>query len=172
MLMKVCALIFFVACFSFAQAQEIYFLTGEVNFPLLNNYSAYGLDHALAEKIRASYEQDFKEAKRKNELDYELRLFALVSEKQLLYSPYVLIRNAEEKNLIVYMDSASYALTMVWNYENEELIKNQQFLLFEGKGTWLGENAYWLTEFGQLTLKEDKSRSLVSPKLAMDVYRK
>ena len=71
MLMKVCALIFFVACFSFAQAQEIYFLTGEVNFPLLNNYSAYGLDHALAEKICASYEQDFKEAKRKNELDYE-----------------------------------------------------------------------------------------------------
>lgn len=163
--------LFFLFCFAL-DAQEVLDLKGEVDFPWINAYSAYGLEPELAQKAIASYERTYRKAKRKKELNRELRLYALVKEHQLLYAPYVSVRNEEGKLLIVYMDSVSYSKTLVWNYNSEDLTRNQQFLFFEAKGKLLGENAYLLTEFIQMKEVTDPSRSKALSKFAMDVYRK
>jgi hypothetical protein len=113
----------------------------------------------------------YKKSKRKKELNGELLLFALVKKHQLQLKPYVIVNNPKGERMIVYMDSASYQKTEVWKYICEDLVRNQQYLLFEGKGIWLGENAYLLTEFNQIALIKDTTRSMAASKFAMDVYR-
>ncbi|MGV3610017.1 MAG: hypothetical protein ACO1N0_03640 [Fluviicola sp.] len=171
--MKSIGLIFFLfPVFSILHAQqELIDLKGEVDFPWINGYSAYGLDKERAQKEIAIFERSYKKAKRNKELSSELRLYELVKEKQLLYSPYVSVITEQKKIIVIYMDSATYAKTMIWNYKYEDLVIKQQFLQFESKGYWLGENAYLLTEFKQLTVIEDSSRRIANSKFAMDVYR-
>jgi hypothetical protein len=161
-----------ILCFFGSQAQESCVLKGEIDFPWFNHYSAYGLNDTLAEKSIALYERHYKKAKRKKEVDNELLLFALVKKHQLLFNPYVILTNCEEERIIIYMDSASYQKTEIWKYNAEDLVRNQQYLSFEAKGIWLGENAYWLNEFNQISLIRDTSRSKASSKFARDVYRK
>ena len=155
-----------------SQAQELCDVKGEIDFPWINQYSVYGLNDTLAEISIAFYEQHYNRAKRKKELNNELLLFALVKKHQLLFNPYVVLTNCEEGRIIVYMDSASYQKTEIWKYTSEDLLRNQQYLSFEAKGIWLGENAYWLSGFNQISLIRDASRSKAASKFAMDVYRK
>ncbi len=156
----------------FSHAQESCDLKGEIDFPWLNYYSAYGVDDTLAAKMIGMYDSHYRKSKRKRKLDHEMRLFELVKKRSLLFNPYIIVNNKDTGRCIIYMDSASYAKTFLWNYNHEDLTANQQYLWFEAKGTWLGENAYWMTEFKAITLIEDKSRSQAGSKFAMDVYRK
>ncbi|WP_343636714.1 hypothetical protein [Fluviicola sp.] len=162
----------FFGFYSFVSGQEIVELKGEVDFPWINRFSAYGLPEDQAEKELAGYEHAYKKAQRKNRLTDELRLYALLKENNQLYAPYVSIRNDQEKPLVIYMDSASYKKTGVWNYNEEDLTRKQQFLFFEAKGYPIGENAYLLTEFIQIREVTDPFRSKALSKFAMDVYRK
>jgi len=164
--------LFLIPFFGTVNAQKILDLKGEVDFPWINGYSAYGLDNERAQKEISSYEHAYKKAKRRKELSKELCLYELVKREKLLYSPYVSIITEQEKTIVIYMDSAAYAKTLLWNYNHEDLERKQQFLLFQAKGYWLGENAYLLTEFIQLSEVTDPSRSKALSKFAMDVYRK
>ena len=147
-------------------------MKGEIDFPFFNHYSAYGLNDTLAKKAIAVYERNEKKATLKKQSNKDLKLFSLVKKHGLLFHPYVIVTDKQEEQLIIYMDSASYQKTKVWNYNWEDLTRNQHYLWFEGKGIWLGENAYWLTEFNQLTFMEDKNRLLAGAKFARDVYRR
>lgn len=170
--MRYVIIAFFIFSFFDIDAQEVLELKGEVDFPWINGYSAYGLPKEQAEKGIAFYERAYKKAKRKHQLTHELRLFALVKESNLLYTPYVSIRNDAGKVVVIYMDSAAYKKTFIWNYNEEDLTRKQQFLLFEAKAYPIGENAYLLKEFVQMTEVTDTSRSKALSKFAMDVYRK
>ncbi len=158
--------------FSQLHAQEFCELKGEIDFPFFNYYSAYGLNDTLAKKAIAAYERNDRKVKSRKNRNYDQKLFALVKKHHLLFHPYVIVTDKEGEQLIIYMDSASYQKTAVWNYNWEDLTKNQNYLYFEGKGTWLSENAYWLTEFNQIVLAEDKTRLLAGAKFARDVYRR
>lgn len=164
-------LLFFRFC-ALISAQQIVELKGEVDFPWINRYSAYGLPGDQAEKELAGYEHAYKKAKRKHRLTDEMHLYALLKENKLLYAPYVSIRTDQEKPVVIYMDSVSYKKTFVWNYNEDDLTRKQQFLLFEAKGYLIGENAYLLTEFIQMKEVTDPSRLKAFSKFAMDVYRK
>lgn len=166
--MRIPVLIICLLCFLCSHAQEPCELKGEIDFPFFNHYSAYGLNDTLAKKVIAVYERNAKKAK----TNKDQKLFALLKKHGLLFHPYVIITNKQGEQLIVYMDSASYQKTDVWSYNWEDLTRSQHYLWFGGKGTWLGENAYWLTEFNQLTLMEDKNRLLAGAKFARDVYRR
>lgn len=170
--MRISILIICLSWFLYSHAQETCELNGEIDFPFINHYSAYGLNDTLAEKSIAIYERSYSKTKSKKKSHKDLELFALVKKHHLLFNPYVIVMDKQGKELIIYMDSASYQKTDVWNYHWEELTTNQNYLYFEGKGVWLGENAYWLTEFNQVTLMEDKNRFLAGAKFARDVYRK
>jgi hypothetical protein len=154
------------------QAQEPVHLRGEVCFPFIIQPSAYGLGNKTAKKVIRFYERSYEKAKKENTLDYEMRLFALVKDRGLLFNPYVILSDSLGDDYIVYMDSASYAKTFLWNYTQEELRANQSYLLVKAKGNHLGENAYWLTEFNQITLIQDTTRSKTASKFEMGVYRK
>lgn len=154
-------------------AQERCDLKGEVVFPWINQYSGYGMNDTLAQKLISAYESTYnRSSSRKKKENYELSLFALLRERKLLFNPYVIIKNTEGEELILYMDTLDYQKTLVWNYNFEELTTNQNYLFLTAKGIWLGENAYWLTDLYQLTLLEDKIRTRSTSKFAMDVYRK
>ncbi len=149
--MKTILLLFFLIRISFIHAQGIPDVKGEIVFPFINQYSAYGLDKKSAKKTIAFYENCYQKAKRTNELNDEMRLFVLVKERSLLFSPYIIVRGSLDEETIVYMDSATYQKTLVWDYNAEELNANQNYLWFEARTSWLGENAYWLTEFKGMT---------------------
>ncbi|MNU64357.1 hypothetical protein D3C71_536340 [compost metagenome] len=170
--MRIFILTFCLFRFFSSHAQESCKLSGEIDFPYLNHYSAYGVNDTLAERAIAVYERNYKKAKSKKKQDQELQLFALVKKYHLFFNPYVIVKNNQGEELIIYMDSVTYQKTFVWDYHYEDLTANQNYLWFEAKGIWLGENAYWLTEFNQITLMEDKNRRLVGAKFARDVYRK
>lgn len=152
--------------------QGILDVKGEVVFPFINQYSAYGLDHKSAKKSIRLYEHLYGKAKKEHDLSDEMRLFALVKERNLLFYPYIIVRGSLEEETIVYMDSTTYQKTFVWEYKFEELTVNQNYLWFHAKTKRLGENAYWLTEFNGIFLLQDTTRSKYISKFAMDVYRK
>ncbi len=170
--MRIFILILCLFHFCYSHGQESCELKGEIDFPFINNYSAYGVNDTLAERAIAVYERNYKKAKSTKKTDQELQLFALVKKHHLLFNPYVIVQNQEGERLVIYMDSASYQRTGVWDYNYEDLTTNQNYLWFEAKGIWLGENAYLLTEFNQMTLTEDKNRVLAGAKFARDVYRR
>lgn len=155
-----------------ASSQGTLDVSGEITFPFINQYSAYGLSEKSAKKSIKLYEKLYEKAKNENNMSDEMRLFALVKERGLLYNPYVIVRGSMDEETIVYMDSATYQKTFVWNYRFEELTANQSFLWFRAKTSRLGENAYWLTEFNGISLIQDTTRSKYTSKFAMDVYRK
>lgn len=155
-----------------ASSQGTLDVSGEIAFPFINQYSAYGLSEKSAKKSIKLYEKLYEKAKKENNLSDEMRLFALVKERGLLYNPYVIVRGSMDEETIVYMDSAAYQKTFVWTYNFEDLTANQSYLWFRAKTTWLGENAYWLTEFNGISLIQDTTRSKHTSKFAMDVYRK
>jgi hypothetical protein len=158
--------------FLIAQSQGTLDVKGEIVFPFVNYYSAYGLSKKSAKKSIKLYENLYEKAKKENSLNDEMRLFALVKERGLLYNPYVIVRGSLDEETIVYMDSATYQKIGVWNYKFEELTANQNYLWFMAKTTRLGENAYWLTEFNGISLLQDTERSTSISKFARDVYRK
>ena len=170
--MKISILIICLIGFSYSHSQGLCELKGEIDFPFFNHYSAYGFNDTLAQKAIAIYERNERKAKSEEKSSKDLELFALVKKHHLLFHPYVLLKDKEGEQLVIYMDSASYLKTNVWNYNWEDLTKNQSYLYFEGKGTWLGKNVYWLTEFNQIVLTEDKTRLLAGTKFARDVYRR
>lgn len=170
--MRTILLLFFLVQISFIHAQGILDVRGEIVFPFINYYSAYGMDHKSAKKSIRFYEKIYKKEKKENVLSDQLRLYALVKEKRLLFNPYIIVRGSLDEEIIVYMDSATYQKTYVWDYKDEELNTNQSYLCFEARTFWLGENAYWLTEFKGITFIHDTSRAVVHTKFAMDVYRK
>lgn len=155
-----------------AHSQGTLDVRGEIVFPFISQYSAYGLSKRSAKKMIKLYEHLYKKAKKEDDLSDEMLLFALVRERGLLFTPYVIVRGSLDEETIVYMDSATYQKTGVWNYKFEELTANQNYLWFRAKTTWLGENAYWLTEFNGISLVQDTTRSKHLSKFAMDVYRK
>jgi hypothetical protein len=165
-------LIFCLSPFFGSYAQESCELSGEVEFPFFTYYSVYGLQDTLARQGIAIYESNYKKAKSKNKLNKDLQLFALVKKNGLLFNPYVIVIDNKGKELVIYMDSATYQKTGLWNYTDHDLIANQHYLWFEATGIWLGENAYLLTEYNQIILMEDKSRSQRFSKLGKDVYQK
>lgn len=154
------------------QTQGVLDVRGEIVFPFINHYSVYGMAYKSAKKLIRFYEKQYKEATRKNDLNDEMRLYALVKEKGLLFNPYVIVRGSLDQETIVYMDSATYQKTFVWNYKEEELRANQSYLWFQARTTRLGENAYWLTDFVEIRLIRDTTLSRTMGKFAMDVYRK
>lgn len=165
-------LIFCLFPFFCSYSQESCELSGEIDFPFFNYYSVYGLPDTLAQAGIAIYESNYKKAKSMKKMDADLRLFELVKKHSLLYNPYVIVLDNRGKELIIYMDSVSYQKTGLWNYNESDLIRNQNYLWFEAKGTWLGENGYFLTEYNLIILKEDKSRSQGLSKLGKDSYQK
>ena len=170
--MKTLLTLFFLLRFLSAGSQGTLDVSGEIVFPFINQYSAYGLNKKSAKKTIKLYEELYEKAKKENNLSDEIRLFALVKERGLLYNPYVIVRGSLDEETIVYMDSTTYQKTFVWNYRFEELTASQSFLWFRAKTSRLGENAYWLTEFDGIYLIQDTTRSKHTSKFAMDVYRK
>lgn len=170
--MKTFLFLFCLLLFSLVRAQRTLDVSGEIVFPFINQYSAYGLSKKSAKKSIKLYEKLYEKAEKENNLSDEMRLFALVKERGLLYNPYVIVRGSLDEEIIVYMDSATYQKTLVWNYKFEELTASQSFLWFRAKTSRLGENAYWLTEFNGIYLIQDATRSKHTSKFAMDVYRK
>lgn len=171
-MVKIFILMFCLFHFCCSHAQESCELKGEIDFPFINHYSAYGVNDTLAERVIAIYERNYRKAKSTKKTDKDLQLFALVKKHHLIFSPYVIVQNKEGERLVIYMDSVTYNKTGLWNYNYEDLTTNQNYLWFEAKGIWLGENAYLLTEFNQMTLMEDKNRVLAGAKFARDVYRR
>ncbi len=170
--MKAVHLLFCLIQFSSPWSQGTLDVNGEIVFPFINYYSAYGLSKKSAKKSIKLYDKLYEKAKKENNLSDEIRLFALLKERGLLYNPYVIVRGSLDEETIVYMDSTTYQKTFVWNYRFEELTASQSFLWFRAKTSRLGENAYWLTEFNGISLIQDTTRSKYTSKFAMDVYRK
>ncbi|TSJ42389.1 hypothetical protein [Fluviicola chungangensis] len=171
-MLRTLLLLLFIISFSKGQAQGILDISGEIVFPFINYYSAYGMSHQSAKKSIRFYEKLYKEEKEKDELSDEMRLYALIKEKGLLFNPYIIVRGSLDEVTIVYMDSTTYQKTFIWNYKEEELRANQSYLWFYARATRLGENAYWLTDFYGIKLIRDTIRPKVVGKFAMDVYRK
>lgn len=169
---KAFLVLFYLIQFPSIWSQGTLDVKGEIVFPLINQYSAYGLSKKSAKKSIKLYENLYKKAKKENNLTDEMRLFALVKDRGLLYHPYVIVKGSLDEETIVYMDSATYQKTGAWNYKFEELTASQSYLWFMAKTTRLGENAYWLTEFNGISLLQDTERSQSISKFAMDVYRK